>query len=99
MTLSEIKTFLYEHGSSDVCNRYYFFKERYNVNLELVHQVGGGEGEGEYVERIFKYVSEEDRSDYFFKFTGYYASYSGTSYDEGFTQVFPKEKTITVYEA
>lgn len=60
--------------------------------VEIINQVGGGEGEGEYCHTIFKY------EDAFYKFTYNYYSYNGTDYDNAeLYQVFPEEKMMTVY--
>lgn len=55
----------------------------------------GGEGKGEDWERVYHFVDH----DIYLSMSGYYQSYDGVDFD-GFKpiQVFPKEKTITVYE-
>jgi hypothetical protein len=89
MNFQELKAKIEDIGISDVA--YEDFDEK-ELPLKLVHSVGGGEGGGEYVERVFEHAG------IFVKLTGYYASYSGTDWDEDVVQVFPKQKTITVYE-
>jgi len=57
----------------------------------------GGEGEGSdwWVVKYFK------DHDIYIKVSGYYTSYSGTDFEgwDDCSQVFPKKKTIIVYEA
>lgn len=61
---------------------------------DLVVETGGGEGEGEYVERV---VFFKDHN-FYAQRMGHYSSYEGTDWDEyEWTKVTPKEKTITVY--
>lgn len=61
---------------------------------EIVHEQGDTQGGGDYscVVRYF-----EDHNVYI-QVTGYYSSYNGTDWDSTFTEVLPKQKTITVYE-
>lgn len=61
---------------------------------KLVGEEGGYEGGGEYVERV---VYFEDHNVYI-RLTGTYYSYHGTDWNDDYTQVVPKEKTIIVYE-
>lgn len=58
---------------------------------EVNHE--GGEGQGEYAEVIFTVDGRR-----FFRKTGSYYSYDGYWWDGPFREVFPKQKTITVYE-
>lgn len=58
----------------------------------IVYIKGGGEGEGESVVRVLKF-----ENDIYIKFTGYYYSYDGTTWDDEITQVYPAQETITVY--
>lgn len=62
--------------------------------IETSHQKGGCEGGGDYAERVFLF---KDHNIYL-KVTGFYSSYHGTDWEYDWTEVFPKEKTITVYE-
>lgn len=57
----------------------------------------GGEGKGDDYWGVFS-ISEGDRKEYY-KISGYYASYSGSSveYDD-FTQVIPAEKTVIYWK-
>lgn len=61
-----------------------------------VHSTGG-EDEGSYWCAVHYFPDH----DVYLKVTGYYQSYSGTDFDDGWdcvTEVRPVEKTITVYE-
>lgn len=61
---------------------------------EEVEQVGG-EGEGDIWYSV-KYFKDHD---VYIKTTGFYSSYEGTEFYDGYgEEVRPKEKTITVYE-
>lgn len=61
---------------------------------EEILQVGGeGEGDTYYSVKYFKDHNVYIRTD------GFYSSYNGTDWENGYGyEVFPKEKTITVYE-
>lgn len=62
-----------------------------------VQSIGGGEGEGEHVHVVLQVV---DRGEVrFFKQTGYYASYDGTTWDGPFEAVVPNRVMITEYVA
>lgn len=69
-----------------------------------VHTVGGHEGGGENVEIVVEVTPHVDgiqkfsMESRFFEQLGYYGSYYGTDFDGTFTEVFPQQKTITVYE-
>lgn len=67
----------------------------YKENYEFIDQQGGGEGGAEYCFSVFKW------KDKFYKMQYNYYSYVGFEYDEVFEnihEVFPTQKTITVYE-
>jgi hypothetical protein len=53
----------------------------------------GGEGKGSEYWTIFKLTDKETNDDFFIKFDGYYASYSGTDW-ETVSQVVPVDKTV-----
>lgn len=53
----------------------------------------GGEGQGDTYYIIYKFIDH----DVYIKFDGWYASHAGAEYNKMY-EVFPKEKTITVYE-
>lgn len=70
-----------------------------------VHTVGGHEGGGENVEIVVevtqiscKREAEWNPQSRYFEKLGYYASHAGCDFDGSFTEVFPQERTITVYE-
>jgi hypothetical protein len=69
-----------------------------------VKTVGGHEGGGEYVEIVVEvspHVDGKKKFSFqsrFFKKLGWYQSYHGVDMDGTFKEVFPKQKTITVYE-
>ena len=60
----------------------------------IVHEEGDCEGGGSYSCVVRHFVDHN----VYIEVIGYYSSYNGTDWDEGFTEVFPKEKTIIVYE-
>lgn len=62
--------------------------------IEEVEQYGGeGQGDTWYSVKYFK------DHDVYIRTDGYYSSYNGTDFDEGYGyEVKPTEKTITVYE-
>lgn len=68
----------------------------HHFTMPCVHSEGGGEGEGEYVERVFA-VKDGDEALVYFRITGFYSSYNGTDWDDGFSIVEPYQKTITLY--
>lgn len=69
-----------------------------------VHTLGGSEGGGENVEIVvevtphFAGVQKFSMESRFFEKLGYYASFDGCDFDGSFTEVWPQQKTITVYE-
>ncbi|GAA3473849.1 hypothetical protein [Nonomuraea roseola] len=65
-------------------------------NVATVQTEGGGEGEGEHTHVVIK-VTQGDVTRYFKK-TGYYSSYGGTTWDGEIRSVWPTTKTVTVYE-
>lgn len=65
------------------------------LGYELIEGEFGGEGEGEYCWAVIKF------QDKFYKGEYNYYSYDGCDFDNlanSIQEVFPKEKTITVYE-
>lgn len=81
----------------------YIFRQKYtdlealkselNTSIEVVHQEGGLEGDGSYACGVL-YFPEYD---IYLKSVGKHNSYEGVYYDNVWTQVFPKQVTITVY--
>lgn len=67
------------------------------VRINLVYQEGGGEGEGENVDRVIS-VETDGKIQAYIRFTGYYASNYGTEWNEG-SAVFvePREVVVTQY--
>lgn len=70
-----------------------------------VHTIGGHEGGGENVVIVVEVmqhnidrVDEWDTESRFFEKLGFYGSYYGCDFDGSFTEVYPKQKTVTVYE-
>ncbi len=65
-----------------------------DIELEIVYTEGGYEGAGENVEVVFEIAGT------FWQVVGGYCSYEGISWDNirEPDQVYPKQKTITVYE-
>lgn len=67
--------------------------EDHGGRLQCIYQEGGGEGSGEHVESVFMLDGK------YYKATWSYYSQYGYEWDNlGMTQVFPKEKTIIVFE-
>lgn len=67
--------------------------------LTMLHSIGGNEGGGEHVERVFSVYDKQDKSLKYYKVEGSYASYDGTDMNyRGIKEVFPVEKVVTVYE-
>ena len=67
--------------------------EGYGISVEDADRYGG-EGSGTYY-RVYKFTGQGE--EVYLKFYGYYQSYDGATY-EGFNQVQPVTKTVTVYE-
>jgi len=86
---SSLGNFIYaiQHGSKEI-NGYV---------ITGVSSEGGYEGDGEHMEIIVQIVDPEGNIT-FHKLTGYYNSWDASSWDDKFIQVYPKQKTITVYE-
>ena len=91
MNYQELKEKIEEVSVRDVCNGEV---ENDFPESQVVERIGGGEGGGEIVMRVAHFTEDN----IFVKFTGYYQSYSGTTWDDKFIQVFPVQKMITVYE-
>ena len=66
------------------------------ITIELVNEEGGGEGGGEYVERVYA-LKDGDSVLAFVRQTGSYYSNDGIYWDDDLGQVFPHEVTITEY--
>lgn len=86
----------------DVADLYFKHEDGFHADGEtayfrLAYSEGGGEGEGEYVERVLGIkVGQEE---VFLRTTGFYESYNGTEYSGEWVQVFPQEVTVVRYAA
>jgi hypothetical protein len=64
--------------------------------IKMVEQVGGSD-QGSYWYSVLNFIDHN----VFIKITGYYTSYEGTSFTmfdtSDFKEVFPSQKTITIY--
>ena len=90
----------FDASEGDVAELYFNQDDCFEVDGEtayfrLAYREGGGEGEGEYVERVLgvKVGSEE----IFLRTTGFYESYNGTEWSCEWVQVFPQEVTVVRY--
>jgi hypothetical protein len=82
--IREIYDFIYEYS-----------KQKENLGeIEIIHSVGDCEGGGDHAEKVFFFKEHNC----YIRITGFYSSYHGTDWEYDWTEVFPKEKTITVYE-
>lgn len=66
------------------------------ISIKRVVRDGGGEGEGESVYRVYAIVKDSTDIGYF-STTGYYASEYGTSWDNEFHIVYPRQVVVTEY--
>lgn len=62
--------------------------------IHTVHSVGGGEGEGDHLERVWFF----ENYNIYLRMIGIYSSYSDSEFPDGFEQVFPRRIISTVYE-
>ena len=71
------------------------------VFIACVSSEGGNEGEGDHAERVFSinFSGPDCRSPAvaFLQVTGFYSSYEGTTWDEKWVEVEPREVTVTKY--
>ena len=77
--------------TDDVGDKYWFC---------IIDSEGGGEGEGEHVERIvavFKYGDHSDALVGLVQVTGFYSSDYGTEWDTEYNEVTPKPKTVIAW--
>jgi hypothetical protein len=58
----------------------------------------GGEGSGEYIWQVWS-VTDAEGNEQFFRKTGYYMSYEGSTWDGDLTEVVPFEKTVTDWKS
>lgn len=66
------------------------------VEIKLVHEEGGTEGGGEYMEGVFAFMVC-DTPVKFIRVTGTYSSWDDNSWDDEVTEVYPREVTRTEY--
>ncbi len=83
-------------------NRYRPSQPFFGYTASVVEAVGGGEGGGEYVERIIGIRKKDaacDSHESFVKMTGCYYSNDGIYWDEGdgITRVYPREVMVIQY--
>ena len=90
------------HSWEDDCGTYGDFKNGYSAEIptlgvvERVDANEGGGGGGDNIWLVFKVTSAF--STRYFKKTGYYASYEGSSWDGPFTEVHPVDRVVRFYE-
>lgn len=93
MNFEELKAKVKKIGVAKIGNDDF---DQNELNIRLVHEEGGGEGEGEHVERVFEH--DDNGKLIYFRITGFYSSYEGIDWDTDVEKVKPVLKTITVYE-
>lgn len=98
MNFEEIKTKLTELQTEDdflyeLSSKSQPYKSAFG-EIEEVNSEGDREDGGDYSEKVFHFKEHG----IYVKITGSYSSYEGTEWDYDWSQVTPKEKTITVYE-
>lgn len=67
------------------------------LDKKEVVNIGGGEGEGEHVERVVHV--HFPGHDLYIRYTGFYCSQEGTEWNSDFEQVFPRRIIATTYES
>jgi len=67
-------------------------------NVRAVEIDSGGEGHGENIHMIFAVQGPDDGEPRFFKKEGYYASFSGSTWDGDFYEVERSLELVTVYK-
>lgn len=86
------------HAIDDITNRLGY--EDYNDEeiglgeIKLVEDIGGYEGAGEYMAKVYHFVEH----DVYLKMEGYYSSWDGSEWESGFTHVEPKEVMVIQYK-
>ena len=68
------------------------------VSICELEEVGNCEGDGDYSSIVFG-ISGNGDAEYlgYFKITGYYSSYDGTTWDDEIKFVYPKQVVVTQY--
>lgn len=88
-------TKIWEEGDSDLRTLFELVDHTLPILNYVIVSEKGGEGEGEYAEKVF-YSLLTGR---YYKITGEYYSYDGYYWDDdSCKQVFPKQETIIVYK-
>lgn len=95
--VEKITPYAHDDGKEPVYSAMEFLDDMKTIwadgnRIDVVHSEGGSEGEGNYAERVFEVQGK------FFRITGYYSSYDGTTWcleDTG--QVYPQQVTVTQY--
>jgi hypothetical protein len=90
---SGISDFVYSLTEEEIPNG---FVENENFEITLEHEVGDSEGGGEHSEKVFS-LKVDDNTIRYAQITGYYASYDGTTWDDDWTEVYPKKVTVTKF--
>lgn len=69
------------------------------LRIDLVYSEGGGEGEGDHVERVFAIKNVDGSIISHFRLTGFYSSNYGTEWDEPseVERVYPRQVMVTQY--
>lgn len=67
-------------------------------SIQLEKSIGGGEGGGDYVQRVFSITNNITNEKEYFAIEGYYSSWMGTDYDGSvFCKVKPQEEIVINY--
>lgn len=67
-------------------------------SIQLEKSIGGGEGGGDYVQRVFSITNNTTNEKEYFAIEGYYSSWMGTDYDGSeFCKVKPQEEIVINY--
>jgi len=90
----------FDEEDSDVLWSEFLEIEKVNVNgviVDVVEQVGGGEGSGEHMHVVFSFTFPDSTVEYWRK-NGYYVSFDGSYWDGAFVKVTPVQRVVTFYE-
>lgn len=67
-------------------------------DIQLEKSIGGTEGKGSYVQRVFSVYDEKTKEKEYFACEGYYSSWVGVEYDGyDFVKVKPQEEIVINY--
>lgn len=102
MTAHDIATFLRAHAPKDDGWKFWDYEAEADepvpgLGVVTVVENVGGEDQGSHAHLVFR-VLPEDGPVRYFRVNGYYSSYDGTEWDGDLYEVFPRIKSITVYE-